>query len=539
MEPVALFMSLVLGAFFLANLILLILLILALINLFKEKPRNLLWLEIIGFILFLPSWYILFKAEDLVGIGASNLIVFSVIAVYFLLFFLNKNRRSTFLGLLALIVLYLEGLSTFGTKSNLVSFLDTSFISTANKLVFLGEVSWLYYTMWFVVGFFVLMAIYFLIAKSKNTVLFVICLLIGLSAMIAGITGDSIVYNRNFAQKSAQQPIEKELHTVIFFRDNNVFISDTNGKPAEVLATLPAGKNIGLAKISPDEKYFAYTVTEGDKAASELNLMDLQTKSVQKLFSTSNADRVTGIIGFSADNLLAYNIYPDYANLSNQQGVPTNPDPSTLENIRVVNTGGDEVNKIIDFSRGAWLVNDLVLIKRHQETNIPGPFSMSPITDIYLSTSGKAAPEKIGQVDISTVEAGTQIFAKQPDELVIKYSSKNNQGNLGFAPMDYSAFNIKTKSLSLISLPERANPGTQYSSDMKYYTSASITPKSFFLKSVDKSIAVDATETFPMNYYWVGHQLLASTGKGLVVINLDGSVVPVSDNPFDRLLYFN
>lgn len=543
MEPAALFFTALFGIHALSILLLFVILIKAILNFKKETPSSPLILEIIGFVLFAPTSFLLFSYPDIGGAIIPGWILYSLLGTYFLLFFLVKNRVSTLLAVTGLILLYAELLFSYGTQLPLLTFLNQSFVQTANKLVTIGNTPWFYFALWITAGLFVVVAALYTLAKNESRKALKICLLTGGILIIIGIGRDFIVFNK--VTQSGKSAIDtSEIHKFVFQRDNDLYLTDTSGKATpEKLTNLPKDHTTNKAKISPDEKYLAYTVTDAgtDRAEFELNLMDLQTKQPQKIFDAKNSDRLGEVLDFSNTNFLAYSIQPGYMDKINTMGTPINPDPSTLTNIRVIDNTGKEVNKIIDFERGVWIDKDLVLIKRHQDSNapadMPSAFNMSPITDIYLSAEGRGQPEKIGEINISTVEASTRIFAKQPDELIFKTGSKNNPGNLGFAPMDYFSFNIRSKELTQVSLPELTSPLTSFSADMKYYTQQTVVPKSLFIKSVDGSITTDITELGTLGGFWLGHQFLCSTPEGLKVASLDGKLINITDNPTDRVIY--
>lgn len=367
------------------------------------------------------------------------------------------------------------------------------------------------------------------------------------------LVGGYAIY-RWFLKSEIVRESGNEVHKFVFLRENNLFLTDTTGKNPEQLTSLGSDRTVKRAKISDDEKYLAYTVTDGgtDRAEFELDLMDLQTGQTQKIFDSKNADRLGGILDFSSEDLLAYSISPGYMDKINTMGTPDYPDPSTLVNVRVVDNTGKELNKIIDYENGLWIGKDLIFVKPRRPSNLP-PGAMivwggEQFTDFYISRGGREQPQKIGEVGREKFGTDARIFAKDPSELVWKTGSHNNPGNLGFAPMDYYSFDINTKGVSQISLPER-NPA-KFSDDMKYYTQVSIlvpTPKQgtvpspatikTYIKSVDKSVNTDISELQSTGNAWLSHQLLCSTPQGLKVTDLGGQITNITENPKDRIIY--
>jgi len=543
MEPVALFFTALFGIHALSILLLFVILIKAILNFKKETPSSPLILEIIGFILFAPTSFLLFSYPDIGGAIIPGWILYSLIGTYFLLFFLVKNRVSTLLAVIGLILLYAELLFSYGTGVSFLTFLNQSFIQTANKLVTIGNNPWFYFTLWITAGLFVAVALLCVLTRNESRKALKVCLLTGAVLIIIGIGRDFVVFNKlTQAGKSAVDT--SEVHKVVFQRDNDLYLTDTSGKiTPEKLTNLSKNNTVNKARLSPDEKYLAYTVTDAgtDRAEFELDLMDLQTKESQKIFDSKNADRLGGILDFSSENLLVYSISPGYMDKINTMGTPSYPDPNTLVNVRVVDTTGKELNKIIDFENALWIDKDLVFVKPRRSSNLPPGAPVvwggEQFTDFYLSQGGRDQPQKIGEVGKAKFGTDARIFAKHPNELIWRTGSKNNPGNLGFAPMDYFSFNIRSKELTQVSLPELTSPIYSFSADMKYYTTGTVSPDSLFIKSVDGSITTDITEFG--GGFWLGHQLFRSTPQGLKVVNLDGKITDITNNPSDsdRVIY--
>lgn len=530
------------GLHIISLILILAILIKAISSLRRQTQWNPLVFEIIGFLMFAPTLYLLFM-PDMGGTSASKLILYALIAIYFLVIFLAENLASTLLGIISLILIYVEYIFNYGIENRLLSSLNHSFIQTANKLTAVGNNSWLYYALWITAGLFFLAAVLIAITKNEGRKTLKICGLAGIILVILGVGRDAIALNQ--LTQTGKSQMVTEVRKFVFLRGNDLYLSDTSGKATpEKLTNMEKSAAVLKAQISKDEKYVAYTVTGAgtDKAEFELDLMDLQTKQPQKIFHSDNADRLGGLIGFSSEGLLAYEISPLYLDRVEQKGyyangTPINPDPNTLDNVRVIDFTGKELNKVVDFGNSLWVGRDLVFVKPRPTSDLPSSmvvWGMSQFTDIYLSTNGKSQPQKIGEIGQSQFNSDARLFAKEPSELVWSMGSKNNPGNLGFAPVDYFSFDINTRKTSQLNFPDRTSH--LFSKDMKYYILRSVRPDSMFIKSVDGSVTTDISSVQSFRSFWIGHQLLLGTDEGLKVADIDGSITKLTDQQGDFLI---
>lgn len=495
------------GTYALSVVLLLIDLVVAVIGLRSPKTLVIIILSIISLILLLPSFLLLRISPSY---SSSVVLASAVIASFIILFVTSRNPVSSFLTISALLLLVVRVGLTKGTFFSLIY--DRSAIF--GKLEFIWQISWFYYSFYLSAGILILLALVYYFRRVYNFHLsgkIIFCITIAI--IIFAIIRDQSIYSATIAPSQKVDTTSVEVRKVLFFRNNNLWYTDTSGRSTPVqLSHLVQGSKIKGFAISSDENYIAYNITNSE--SSELNLFNIGSNQTKKIAEIKGPAELGNSLDFSSDNLLVYSIIPYYP--KDSLGNYIQPLPAMTH--KIIDLGGNELNSFSNYWSAIWNGPDLVFVDRTGGGN----------SKVYLSLDAKSTPQKIAELEISRQGLGNNFFMKKPDELIfIKDSGQPGE--------DYYSLNLKNREVKKVELPEKVNQGTIFSEDMKYYTLVDVFTNTYLIKSTDKSVVIDISNTGYQNKKWFGHYLACETPNGIKAIDLQGDNVQLTDQQGDRL----
>lgn len=518
MEPLALIGFLLHIAYILSLVLILISFIISIINLKRGAKIDTFIIEIIALAFLLPGCLLMSMTKSDIWGALTALIVLFFAAI------VSKNSASSFLALLGVILLLIK--TNLGANFYYVSL--KQFNSFFNSLNFFGFHSWFFYAIYLSAFLLILASLIYYIKKISyiNSKFYYIIILV-IIALCVGISRDLIISKNKITRVESKQITNQEIKKFVFVRDNNLWLTDTSGgfQPIQLtqLSKDDKGKKVGEFHLSQDEQYLAYLMGNEKGERYELDIINVNDKSIKSIYVTRGNERLSSTVAFSNKNLLVFGVYPDYQKLTKGEF----KSGEVYLNNKVVDTNSNEIFSIANTNKVFWYKSDLVIIKRNGWSKV----------NIYLSIGGQSDPQKIGDVNFDESDAVNKIYVKEPINALVFASRSKAITNEDYLPIELQVFNMNTHQISKIEIKDRISPLTTFSDDMKYYTVYDSVSMGYFIKSVDKSTIVDLTNTNFDIYHsiWKNHQLICATSKGIVVIDLNGNQYNITENSQDSL----